>query len=186
MWNLSLTSACCRHHPQSEYGDIYKATLEYSGEAVSELKVKYFDSLPPCISLAVLKTGFLFCASETGNHALYQFVVSGTARGGGCLAAGIRLVGYVYVYVYVGTASVYVGTACYLSGRMGAAGQGEGAEGLKQPGTVVCVCVCADRAAVIHGEHTGWDGPGGAGRAGASAGLCQQVGWGVHGACHRC
>jgi splicing factor 3B subunit 3 len=69
---------------QSEYGDIYKATLEHSGETVTELKVKYFDSLPPCVSLAVLKTGFLFCASETGNHALYQFVVSGTAaRGGG-------------------------------------------------------------------------------------------------------
>jgi hypothetical protein len=61
---------------QSEYGDIYKATLEHSAEGVSELKVKYFDTLPPCVSLAVLKTGFLFCASETGNHALYQFVVS--------------------------------------------------------------------------------------------------------------
>jgi splicing factor 3B subunit 3 len=68
---------------QSEYGDIYKATLEHSGETVTELKVKYFDSLPPCVSLAVLKTGFLFCASETGNHALYQFVVSDTGGGGG-------------------------------------------------------------------------------------------------------
>lgn len=62
---------------QSEYGDIYKATLEHSGESVTELKVKYFDTLPPCVSLAVLKTGFLFCASETGNHALYQFVGTG-------------------------------------------------------------------------------------------------------------
>eukprot|EP00879_Flechtneria_rotunda_P026322 GHRR01028059.1.p1 GENE.GHRR01028059.1~~GHRR01028059.1.p1 ORF type:complete len:429 (+),score=125.84 GHRR01028059.1:208-1494(+) len=62
---------------QSEYGDIYKATLTYEGETVSELKVKYFDTLPPCISLAVLKTGFLFAASETGNHALYQFVGTG-------------------------------------------------------------------------------------------------------------
>lgn len=62
---------------QSEYGDIYKATLEHSGETVTELKVKYFDTLPPCVSLAVLKTGFLFCASETGNHTLYQFVGTG-------------------------------------------------------------------------------------------------------------
>jgi splicing factor 3B subunit 3 len=48
----------------------------YEGETVTELRVKYFDTLPPCTSLAVLKTGFLFTASETGNHALYQFVVS--------------------------------------------------------------------------------------------------------------
>lgn len=65
---------------QSEYGDIYKATLVYEGETVTELRVKYFDTLPVCVSLAVLKTGFLFTASETGNHALYQFVVS---AGGG-------------------------------------------------------------------------------------------------------
>lgn len=67
---------------QSEYGDIYKATLVYEGEAVSELRVKYFDSLPPATSLAVLKTGFLFAASETGNHALYQFVVRGVGMQG--------------------------------------------------------------------------------------------------------
>eukprot|EP00878_Enallax_costatus_P010041 GHUV01010480.1.p1 GENE.GHUV01010480.1~~GHUV01010480.1.p1 ORF type:complete len:1094 (+),score=306.67 GHUV01010480.1:216-3497(+) len=62
---------------QSEYGDIYKATLVYEGDTVTELKVKYFDTLPVCVSLAVLKTGFLFTASETGNHALYQFVGTG-------------------------------------------------------------------------------------------------------------
>jgi splicing factor 3B subunit 3 len=60
---------------QSEYGDIYKVTLSYESEAVTELKIKYFDTIPPCASIAVLKTGFLFAASEYGNHALYQFVV---------------------------------------------------------------------------------------------------------------
>lgn len=58
---------------QSEYGDIYKLTIDYSGETVSEVKVKYFDTIPPCVSMCVLKTGFLFAASEFGNHALYQF-----------------------------------------------------------------------------------------------------------------
>ncbi|GLC59841.1 hypothetical protein PLESTB_001541500 [Pleodorina starrii] len=62
---------------QSEYGDIYKVTLSYEGEAVTELKIKYFDTIPPCTSIAVLKTGFLFAASEYGNHALYQFVGTG-------------------------------------------------------------------------------------------------------------
>jgi splicing factor 3B subunit 3 len=47
----------------------------YDGESVQELKVKYFDTIPVAAALAVLKTGFLFAASETGNHGLYQFVV---------------------------------------------------------------------------------------------------------------
>lgn len=77
----ALFSCCCFVSLfQSEYGDIYKATLVYEGETVTELKVKYFDTLPVCVSLAVLKTGFLFTASETGNHALYQFVVSDQLR----------------------------------------------------------------------------------------------------------
>jgi hypothetical protein len=56
-------------------------TLVTDGETVKELKVKYFDTLPPCISLCVLKTGFLFAASEFGNHGLYQFIVSGRGMG---------------------------------------------------------------------------------------------------------
>lgn len=60
---------------QSEYGDIYRVTLKYDGETVSEVVVKYFDTLPPTSSLCVLKTGFLFAASEFSNHALYQFLV---------------------------------------------------------------------------------------------------------------
>uniref|UniRef100_A0A7S3VLT8 DNA damage-binding protein 1 n=1 Tax=Dunaliella tertiolecta TaxID=3047 RepID=A0A7S3VLT8_DUNTE len=62
---------------QSEYGDIYKVTLEAQQETVTAVKVKYFDTVPPCASIAVLKTGFLFAASEYGNHALYQFIGTG-------------------------------------------------------------------------------------------------------------
>lgn len=40
--------------------------------------MKYFDTLPIANSLCVLKTGFLFVASEFGNHALYQFTGIGT------------------------------------------------------------------------------------------------------------
>ena len=49
-----------------------QVTLEHNNETVSEVKVKYFDTIPPCVSLCVLKTGFVFAASEFGNHALYQ------------------------------------------------------------------------------------------------------------------
>ena len=63
---------------QSEYGDVYKATLQYGADgAAAELKVKYFDTLPPAVSLCVLKTGFLFAGSEFGAHALYQFIGTG-------------------------------------------------------------------------------------------------------------
>ena len=73
---------------QTEYGDIFKATLSV-GEAgngvaaggaaspVSALRLSYFDTLPPAASLCVLKTGFLFAASEFGNHGLYQFAALG-------------------------------------------------------------------------------------------------------------
>ena len=64
---------------QSEYGDLYKVTVSADGAdkgRVTELKIKYFDTLPPCTSVCVLRTGFLFAASEFGNHALYQFQVS--------------------------------------------------------------------------------------------------------------
>ena len=65
---------------QSEFGDIYKVTLAYNNELVTEVKIKYFDTIPVCVSICVLKTGFLFAASEAGNHALYQFVVGGGER----------------------------------------------------------------------------------------------------------
>ncbi|KAL2937533.1 hypothetical protein RDABS01_020982 [Bienertia sinuspersici] len=58
---------------QSEYGDIFKVTLEHGNEGVTELKIKYFDTIPVTCSMCVLKPGYLFAASEFGDHALYQF-----------------------------------------------------------------------------------------------------------------
>lgn len=58
---------------QSEFGDLYKVSLVYEGSSVSEMKVKYFDSIPPASSLCILRRGFLFAASEFGSHSLYQF-----------------------------------------------------------------------------------------------------------------
>lgn len=62
---------------QTEYGDIFKVTLDHDNDRVSELKIKYFDTIPVTSSLCVLKSGFLFAASEFGNHALYQFQAIG-------------------------------------------------------------------------------------------------------------
>ncbi|XP_057291635.1 splicing factor 3B subunit 3-like [Hydractinia symbiolongicarpus] len=57
---------------QSEQGDIFKVTLETDEDMVTEIRIKYFDTIPVSSALCVLKTGFLFSASEFGNHALYQ------------------------------------------------------------------------------------------------------------------
>ncbi|CAI8601581.1 unnamed protein product [Vicia faba] len=62
---------------QTEYGDIFKVTLDHEGDRISELKIKYFDTIPVTSSMCVLKSGFLFAASEFGNHALYQFKAIG-------------------------------------------------------------------------------------------------------------
>jgi splicing factor 3B subunit 3 len=57
---------------QSEQGDVFKITLDMQAETVTEIKMKYFDTLPVCSSMCVLKSGFLFCSAEFGNHVLYQ------------------------------------------------------------------------------------------------------------------
>ncbi|CUS08309.1 unnamed protein product [Tuber aestivum] len=59
---------------QTEDGDLLKVTLDYDDESgVSRIKVKYFDTVPIASSLCILKSGFLFVASEGGNHHFYQF-----------------------------------------------------------------------------------------------------------------
>ncbi|XP_054165050.1 splicing factor 3B subunit 3-like isoform X2 [Oppia nitens] len=57
---------------QTEQGDVFKITLETDEDMVTEIKLKYFDTVPVSASLCVLKTGFLFVGSEFGNHYLYQ------------------------------------------------------------------------------------------------------------------
>ncbi|KAM7396170.1 hypothetical protein PAMP_019232 [Pampus punctatissimus] len=57
---------------QTEQGDIFKVTLETDEEMVTEIRLKYFDTIPVAMAMCVLKTGFLFVSSEFGNHYLYQ------------------------------------------------------------------------------------------------------------------
>lgn len=64
---------------QTEDGDLFKVTFDLqdnegsiTGE-VRRIKIKYFDTLPVASSLCILKSGFLFVATESGNHHFYQF-----------------------------------------------------------------------------------------------------------------
>jgi splicing factor 3B subunit 3 len=61
---------------QSELGDLYKVMLDIDPaqpKVVNNVIVSVFDSVACSNSLCITKTGMLFCASEFGNHALYQF-----------------------------------------------------------------------------------------------------------------
>lgn len=62
---------------QNELGDLFKLTLAHNEEQVTELTIQYFDTIPNATSLNILKSGFLFAASETGNHNLYRFLSLG-------------------------------------------------------------------------------------------------------------
>lgn len=53
---------------QTEYGDLFKVTLDWEGTEVRDVRVKYFDTTPVATSLVITKAGFLFVASELGNQ----------------------------------------------------------------------------------------------------------------------
>lgn len=65
---------------QTEDGDLLKVTIDMveneegapTGE-VRRLKVKYFDTVPVASSLCILKSGFLYVASQFGDYSFYQF-----------------------------------------------------------------------------------------------------------------
>jgi splicing factor 3B subunit 3 len=65
---------------QSQDGDLFKVTIDMAEDAdgnptgeVQRLKIKYFDTVPISSSLCILKSGFLYLASQAGNHQFYQF-----------------------------------------------------------------------------------------------------------------
>lgn len=62
---------------QNEHGDLFKVTLNHTRQEATELRIKYFDTIPPAVSLNILKSGFLFASCESGNHMFYQFIKLG-------------------------------------------------------------------------------------------------------------
>lgn len=57
---------------QSDLGDLYKITLNFTDEQVHSLQCQYFDTIMPCSSICLIKTGFMFAAAEFGDHNIYQ------------------------------------------------------------------------------------------------------------------
>ncbi|KAI8608941.1 CPSF A subunit region-domain-containing protein [Chytriomyces sp. MP71] len=63
---------------QTEEGDIFKITLDFDVGAdkaiggVTNIRLKYFDTIPVSSGMVLFKNGLLFVASEFGNHYLYR------------------------------------------------------------------------------------------------------------------
>eukprot|EP01063_Lacrimia_lanifica_P025904 TRINITY_DN3399_c0_g2_i1.p1 TRINITY_DN3399_c0_g2~~TRINITY_DN3399_c0_g2_i1.p1 ORF type:complete len:1213 (+),score=503.34 TRINITY_DN3399_c0_g2_i1:154-3792(+) len=64
---------------QSEYGDLYKVTFNATPtmDAVKSINVQYFDTVPVATKLLILRSGHLFCATESGNNRLFVFQALG-------------------------------------------------------------------------------------------------------------
>ncbi|KAI3388894.1 hypothetical protein SNEBB_006727 [Seison nebaliae] len=63
---------------QTDQGDLFKVTLTTKDDlSVSEMVIKYFDTIPVATSLNILRSGLLFCAAEFGNHHLYRITSLG-------------------------------------------------------------------------------------------------------------
>lgn len=61
---------------QSEYGDLYKVTLDQDpndSKIITNIHISVFDTIQPCNTLCITKTGFLYTSSEISNHFFYQF-----------------------------------------------------------------------------------------------------------------
>jgi len=62
---------------QSEYGDLYKVTMDCTEQTVHSIAVQYFDTVPPGSTINILTSGFLFLGAEHSNHAVFQFKSTG-------------------------------------------------------------------------------------------------------------
>lgn len=57
---------------QTECGDLLRVTLTYDEDVVEDIAINYFDTIPVATSLCVLLSGYLFAASEYGDHYLFK------------------------------------------------------------------------------------------------------------------
>lgn len=60
---------------QNTLGDLFKLVIEYDSdrEIIRDITITYFDTILPCISLNIFKSGLLFANVLNNNRSLYQF-----------------------------------------------------------------------------------------------------------------
>lgn len=84
--NSDSTKICCHYlHVlkktdffillQSTLGDLFKVTFDYNKETeeLNGFSATYFDSIPVCNSINILKSGFMFANVANDNKLFYQF-----------------------------------------------------------------------------------------------------------------
>lgn len=57
---------------QTDDGDLFRVVLDHDGEKVNKMNIFYFDTVDPATSILVHRSGYLFVASEFGDHKLYS------------------------------------------------------------------------------------------------------------------
>ena len=62
---------------QSDLGDIYRIVISGNAPDQSPISISYFESLPRCSCMAIVKPGFLYVSFEVGGSSVYQFVSLG-------------------------------------------------------------------------------------------------------------
>mmetsp|Transcript_5527 Transcript_5527/g.9416 ORF Transcript_5527/g.9416 Transcript_5527/m.9416 type:complete len:369 (-) Transcript_5527:2298-3404(-) len=62
---------------QSEFGDLYKVTLDQVGQDVLGINVSYFDTIAPSTRMNLLESGYLFAAGDCSNHFMYRLTSLG-------------------------------------------------------------------------------------------------------------
>lgn len=58
---------------QNEEGDLFRVTVDHDEEDIAALRIKYFATVPVAASLCILRSGYLYVASEFGTQHLYAF-----------------------------------------------------------------------------------------------------------------
>ena len=57
---------------QSEYSHVYLIQLEYENNTVTDLIVRYYDTIPPASNICVTHGGLFIATSEAGDQ--YSFM----------------------------------------------------------------------------------------------------------------
>ncbi|RCK55485.1 Pre-mRNA-splicing factor RSE1 [Candida viswanathii] len=60
---------------QNTLGDLFKLVIDYDSDRgiIKDITITYFDTILPCLSLNIFKSGFLFANVLNNNRLLYQF-----------------------------------------------------------------------------------------------------------------
>ncbi|KAF2740759.1 pre-mRNA-splicing factor rse1 [Polyplosphaeria fusca] len=57
---------------QTDDGDLFKIIFNVRKSGIRSMRIHYFDTIPVASSMCLMKTGYLYCAFESGDQLLYE------------------------------------------------------------------------------------------------------------------